>query len=95
MTSIKTYALILLGVLFLQPASAESLYVAYKWATPGASSFTESWNLVNTSFPTDTAVGMEKLIAQIAQQKGVETVQIIYIRQLRGVGKQRSKDVFI
>jgi hypothetical protein len=78
-------------------AIGDSLYVSYRWVQPGGVAFTESWNIVNTTYDTGTAEGMIKLADQIASERGVEAVVITYVRVLRGhrFEKRSGRDIFI
>ena len=72
----------LMLLLLCLPVMAETVYVSYRWAPAEATALTESWAIVSTKTSTRTAPGMEELIRVLADDKGVDTVVVTYVRQL-------------
>lgn len=81
----------LLFSLMASTAQAESIYVAFKWAAPGAKSFTESWVILDTKYNTGTTMGMQLLSEELAQLKKTKTVVIYYVRELEGEDSPRKE----
>lgn len=63
---------------------ADNIYVAYRWMAEGASSYTDSWAILETGYDTSSAYGMQRLTAELSALKKTKTVVIYYVRELHG-----------
>ncbi len=84
---------IIVFFLFLSPACyADSLYVAYRWAKPGNTTFTDSWCIIQTNYDTNIPAGMESLSVDLAKKRGTKAVVITYVRVLHDGGNSIKKE---
>jgi hypothetical protein len=93
---IKYKIYFLVAMLFFPFGSvfADNLYVAYKWANPGDTAFTESWKIMDTPYSTDNAHGMQLLINELSELNNTKTVVIYYIRYLNDARENKSTDEY-